>query len=218
MVLENSADAGHDALGQRRYLTVLFSDLSDSTRLGELMEAEYYAEMLGALRAPAARSFQARRSNCPHPGRRCVGDIWLPACARAAPRDRGGTGAPRGGEPARNQKRPRLGRLAGPALGYTRRTGFSRSWRLRARPLRSTGRGAEYCRAAVEPGRTGPDICQRRNLGTGGEFLRDQRAPPGEPQGAVLAAAGVLRTRASTGTKSFPGKIHARTRTLRRPD
>ncbi|MDE2093001.1 MAG: AAA family ATPase [Burkholderiales bacterium] len=36
--------------GRRRYLTVLFSDLSDSTRLGELMEAEPYAEMLGRFR------------------------------------------------------------------------------------------------------------------------------------------------------------------------
>ncbi|CAN5763942.1 hypothetical protein BH11PSE8_BH11PSE8_26470 [soil metagenome] len=39
------------AAGQRRYLTVLFSDLSDSTRLGELMEAEHYADMLSAWRA-----------------------------------------------------------------------------------------------------------------------------------------------------------------------
>lgn len=36
--------------GRRRYLTILFSDLSDSTRLGELMEAEPYAEMLGRFR------------------------------------------------------------------------------------------------------------------------------------------------------------------------
>ncbi|MCI4427703.1 MAG: adenylate/guanylate cyclase domain-containing protein [Burkholderiales bacterium] len=39
-------DAGLDANGRRRYLTVLFSDLSGSTRLGELMEAESYAETL----------------------------------------------------------------------------------------------------------------------------------------------------------------------------
>ncbi|CAN5457751.1 hypothetical protein BH11PSE9_BH11PSE9_16350 [soil metagenome] len=39
------------AAGQRRYLTVLFSDLADSTRLGEVMEAEHYAEMLSAWRA-----------------------------------------------------------------------------------------------------------------------------------------------------------------------
>lgn len=36
--------------GQRRYLTVLFSDLSDSTLLGASMEAEHYAELLGRLR------------------------------------------------------------------------------------------------------------------------------------------------------------------------
>lgn len=36
--------------GQRRYLTLLFADLSDSTRLGELMEAEHYAAMLAELR------------------------------------------------------------------------------------------------------------------------------------------------------------------------
>jgi class 3 adenylate cyclase/tetratricopeptide (TPR) repeat protein len=40
-----------DAEGHRRYLTLLFSDLSDSTRLGELMEAEDYAELLADLRA-----------------------------------------------------------------------------------------------------------------------------------------------------------------------
>src|SRR6476659_6193558 len=39
-----------DAEGQRRHLTLLFADLSDSTRLGELMEAEDYAEMLASLR------------------------------------------------------------------------------------------------------------------------------------------------------------------------
>jgi len=38
------------ATGQRRYLTLLFSDLSDSTHLGALMEAEHYAEMLAAFR------------------------------------------------------------------------------------------------------------------------------------------------------------------------
>ena len=36
--------------GQRHYLTLLFADLSDSTRLGELMEAEHYAAMLAELR------------------------------------------------------------------------------------------------------------------------------------------------------------------------
>ena len=36
--------------GQRKYLTLLFSDLSDSTRLGARMEAEDYADMLKAVR------------------------------------------------------------------------------------------------------------------------------------------------------------------------
>jgi class 3 adenylate cyclase/tetratricopeptide (TPR) repeat protein len=35
---------------RRRYLTVLFSDLSDSTRIAAAMEAEDYAELLGRLR------------------------------------------------------------------------------------------------------------------------------------------------------------------------
>jgi class 3 adenylate cyclase/tetratricopeptide (TPR) repeat protein len=35
---------------RRRYLTIVFSDLSDSTRLGASMEAEHYAAMLGDLR------------------------------------------------------------------------------------------------------------------------------------------------------------------------
>lgn len=39
-----------DDIGQRRYLTVLFADLTDSTRLGDVMEAEHYAAMLHALR------------------------------------------------------------------------------------------------------------------------------------------------------------------------
>ncbi len=39
------------ASGQREYVTVLFSDLSDSTRLGGLMEAEKYSELLHAFRA-----------------------------------------------------------------------------------------------------------------------------------------------------------------------
>ncbi|MFY7866326.1 adenylate/guanylate cyclase domain-containing protein [Roseateles sp.] len=38
-------------LGQRRNLTVLFSDLSDSTRLADGMETEHYAAMLTELRA-----------------------------------------------------------------------------------------------------------------------------------------------------------------------
>ncbi|MDH5539229.1 MAG: AAA family ATPase, partial [Rhizobacter sp.] len=36
--------------GRRRHLTILFSDLSDSTQLAANMEAELYAELLGALR------------------------------------------------------------------------------------------------------------------------------------------------------------------------
>lgn len=43
--------ADTDATGGRRYLTVLFADLCESTRLGDLLEAEHYAEMLGAMRA-----------------------------------------------------------------------------------------------------------------------------------------------------------------------
>ncbi|HYP85851.1 ATP-binding protein [Variovorax sp.] len=41
---------GHGG-AQRRNLTLLFCDLSDSTRLGELMEAEDYADLLAQLRA-----------------------------------------------------------------------------------------------------------------------------------------------------------------------
>ena len=37
--------------GQRRYVTVLFADLSGSTSLGDLMEAEHYADLLGVIRA-----------------------------------------------------------------------------------------------------------------------------------------------------------------------
>jgi class 3 adenylate cyclase/tetratricopeptide (TPR) repeat protein len=37
--------------GQRRHLTVLFADLSGSTRMGEQMEAEDFAELLGRFRA-----------------------------------------------------------------------------------------------------------------------------------------------------------------------
>lgn len=43
-------DDATDAPGRRRYLTILFSDLSESTRLGELMESEFYADMLAQLR------------------------------------------------------------------------------------------------------------------------------------------------------------------------
>ncbi|WP_428503741.1 ATP-binding protein [Roseateles sp.] len=38
------------ALGLRRHLTVLFSDLSESTRLSDAMEAEHYAAMLAEVR------------------------------------------------------------------------------------------------------------------------------------------------------------------------
>lgn len=36
--------------GERRYLTLVFSDLSGSTELGAALEAEHYADLLGALR------------------------------------------------------------------------------------------------------------------------------------------------------------------------
>jgi len=39
-----------DTRGARRYLTVLFADLVDSTRLGGTMEAETYADLIGAVR------------------------------------------------------------------------------------------------------------------------------------------------------------------------
>lgn len=42
----------HDP-SRRRYLTILFSDLSDSTRLASQMEAEHYAAMIGSLRRVA---------------------------------------------------------------------------------------------------------------------------------------------------------------------
>lgn len=50
--MTGSTDEPADAVaaGQRRYLTLLFSDLSDSTHLGSVMEAEHYAEMLSAFR------------------------------------------------------------------------------------------------------------------------------------------------------------------------
>lgn len=43
-------DEPSPSAGRRQYLTVLFSDLSGSTRFGEQMEAEDFAEMLGSLR------------------------------------------------------------------------------------------------------------------------------------------------------------------------
>lgn len=41
---------GLDGSGSRRYLTLLFSDLSDSTFLSGILEAEHYAQMLSDLR------------------------------------------------------------------------------------------------------------------------------------------------------------------------
>ncbi|HEV8097388.1 MAG TPA: AAA family ATPase [Burkholderiales bacterium] len=41
---------GDDSSGRRRYLTLLFSDLSGSTQLAETMDPEHYAELLGAFR------------------------------------------------------------------------------------------------------------------------------------------------------------------------
>jgi class 3 adenylate cyclase len=40
-----------DSDGSRRHLTLLFCDLSDSVRLGELMEAEDYAGLLASFRS-----------------------------------------------------------------------------------------------------------------------------------------------------------------------
>jgi class 3 adenylate cyclase/tetratricopeptide (TPR) repeat protein len=37
--------------GLRRYVTILFSDLSGSTQLGDVMEAEHYVDMLGVVRS-----------------------------------------------------------------------------------------------------------------------------------------------------------------------
>ena len=48
-VTEEKADS-FPSTGRRQYLTVLFSDLSGSTRIGAQMEAEDFAEMLGGLR------------------------------------------------------------------------------------------------------------------------------------------------------------------------
>ena len=42
---------GADSAVQRRYLTVWFADLSDSTRLGATLEAEDYAQLLGEVRS-----------------------------------------------------------------------------------------------------------------------------------------------------------------------
>ena len=46
-----SESDGADSAVQRRYLTVWFADLSDSTRLGAVLEAEDYAQLLGEVRS-----------------------------------------------------------------------------------------------------------------------------------------------------------------------
>ena len=46
----DSAAPAHGAATRRRYLTILFSDLSDSGKLAVAMEAEHYAELLAGLR------------------------------------------------------------------------------------------------------------------------------------------------------------------------
>ena len=50
MDLARGEPVGVGALGRRRYLTLMFSDLSGSTPLGAHMEAEDYADMLSQLR------------------------------------------------------------------------------------------------------------------------------------------------------------------------
>ena len=50
MVAGANMGANTGALGRRRYLTLMFSDLSGSTPLGAYMEAEDYADMLAQLR------------------------------------------------------------------------------------------------------------------------------------------------------------------------
>src|SRR5262245_40701160 len=47
---ETSRGTAAAATPRRQYLSILFSDLSDSTRLAELMEVEHYAEVLNDLR------------------------------------------------------------------------------------------------------------------------------------------------------------------------
>ena len=46
-----SAVPERSSQGRRKYLAILFSDLSESTRLAATIEAEHYAELLAALRA-----------------------------------------------------------------------------------------------------------------------------------------------------------------------
>jgi class 3 adenylate cyclase/tetratricopeptide (TPR) repeat protein len=51
MVDSTVADSASGATGRRRrYLTILFADLSDSTHLAETLEAEHYADALNAVR------------------------------------------------------------------------------------------------------------------------------------------------------------------------
>ena len=57
------------AVGQRRHLTILFSDLSESTRLSDAMEAEHYAAMLAEVRGLYQNLIaKARRHGGAHPG------------------------------------------------------------------------------------------------------------------------------------------------------
>jgi len=50
MTIQSDIAPALGVLGQRRNLTLLFADLSESTRLADAMEAEDYAQMLGELR------------------------------------------------------------------------------------------------------------------------------------------------------------------------
>lgn len=53
---EPSTTTPKPTLARRRFLTILFSDLSDSTRIAATMEAEDYAELLERLRAVVERT------------------------------------------------------------------------------------------------------------------------------------------------------------------
>lgn len=57
--MNTTTNAPQTAGAQRRYLSILFSDLSQSARLAESLEAEHYAEILGRLRQ-ACREIIAR--------------------------------------------------------------------------------------------------------------------------------------------------------------
>ena len=50
MEIEDRRGGGDAGRGRRHYLTLLFADLSDSTLLGERMEAEHYSAMWAELR------------------------------------------------------------------------------------------------------------------------------------------------------------------------